>query len=383
MVIKRYKEISSALLGYGDDLRQFDFMAMILTSWHLNNLTVFMTQKRLENGLILILPQSNIIDDSKFRLKESDFSGAYFSDCTLAFIGSSHSGMSIKNLIKRLINRPKAKTNPFYLISPGGINFKVFSSITSKISRIVLVKIDEGTASYITPAQHKRLKNSIDSERKEQRLNYQYFIDVIIDKIRSGYLLLSQLEIIDNLLFRKSNKTISTNTKLAKGLKSYYCKNSSDSPYSNCILFFKDFAILEDERLEDFYIDLFERLSEEGNKVIIKKHPNDTSIFFDEIVEPISSVEIMDYSGSGEQLIADLKPKIVIGGFSTVLFTCPAIFNIKTISYMTYYLNDPMLPKHHRIIMSYFYELFKSLNDNLIFVDGSDGIFNISMLIQV
>lgn len=380
MKIKRFEKISDVLLDYENDLMQFNFIALIYSSWHLNNLTVFMTQRSLKNGLILILPQSNISDESKFRLKESNFINDYYTNCTLAFINSSHSNINIKNLIKRLIFRSKGVLNPFYLISPGGINFKVFSSITTTIKRIVLVIIDEGTASYITPAQHKMLKKSIESGSKTRKIHFRYIVDVIFDKLRSGYLVLSQSEIVDNLLFRKSKESIYTNAQLAKGLESYYRENSRESLFANSILFFKDFALLEDEILVDFYIDIFTQLSVENYKVIVKKHPNDTSNFFDEIIKPLNNVEIIDYSGSGEQLIADLNPKFVIGGFSTVLFTCPSIFNIETISYMTYYLNNPLLPKHHKLIIEYFYKLFKTLNKNLIFIDTIDDLSNISML---
>jgi len=335
MIIKQKEKISDVLSEFGNDLTQFEFMAMIYSTWHLNNLTVFMNERNLKNGLILILPQSNINDSSKFRLKESHFKSSYYTNCILVFINSTYSGLSIKNLIKRLtVNYMKAR-NPFFLVSPGGINFKVYSSISPAI-KLTLVKIDEGTASYITSAQHKLFKKSVGSGVKSSRISPRYLLDVVSDKLKSAYLFLTRSAIVDYLLFQKNKGSFSINTQLAQGLKSYYNENSTDSTYSGIILFFKDFSIVHDEILEDFYLDLFNHLTKGDQKVLIKKHPNDTGKYFDELIEAINNVEIIDYSGSGEQLIADSKPKFVLGGFSTVMFTSPAIFQIKTISFNNY-----------------------------------------------
>lgn len=346
----------------------YEYISLVYTSWHLDNLNVFINEHKLSKGIIIICPQSNINNESRYRLNISNFSDLDYSNCKIYRINNLNITFTIQNIIKRLFVIGK-KSRPLYLINAAGINLKFLSNIPLKYKNIVSVILDEGTGSYISPIKDKVHKRVI-GNKNNHKIYYHYLKDFIHEILKNSILFLLNISIINNLMFRNDGEKLIANETVCGGLFKYYKKNKDSKIQRKSIVLFTDFGVLNDEILPDFYTNLFEHLTSLNIHIYIKKHPNDrNSNTFNEIISKYDNIEILNYKKSGEQLIADFNPEFVVGGFSTVIFTSAPIFKLKSYSYLPIYKELFKLPKPKMEALEFFYKKLHNTDDNLVFIN--------------
>lgn len=367
--IIRKEYISDVFNEIGVKITHYNFIAIVYSSWHLDNLNVFLDHKKLFQGVILIFPQSDIADSSRFRLNESNFTRYEYSKCKIYQVNSVKYDSSLKNLLLRIISF-STSSEPFYLINSAGINLKLFSLIPLTKKKIVCVKIDEGTGSYISNVNY-----NLNKRGGEKGNLLLYYVKAFIrETLKELVIMLLRLKKINFLMFVKHNEMLFPNPIVCEGLYSNYMRYRCCSNRNKSIILFKDDGLLDEHILNSFYNDLFKQLSKLNIPIIVKKHPNDLDIRFDQITKSYSNIEIINYKKGGEQLVADYEPVLIIGGLSTVIFSAASIFKIKTYSYMLMYKNFNELPLFKRDLIDDFYKMFKNSAENLCFIKNFDQI---------
>lgn len=139
------------------------------------------------------------------------------------------------------------------------------------------------------------------------------------------------------------------------------------------IMLFKEFGILSYKDQVCIYDKLFLQLSKLNIIVYVKKHPNDLEIEFDKIIMKYDNIHLLDRSDSGEELVAKYNPILLLGGFSTAIFSSSVIFNIPAMSFMPIYLDLPKIKPVHRDNISFFISAF-SENKMFVFFDSIEDL---------
>ena len=219
-------------------------------------------------------------------------------------------------------------------------------------------------------------KKIIEVSDKESKINK------MISKVKSNLKLslycafnsLSSITFINSNLFVKNKSELSINEYTANSLKSYYNNLESQKNIydEDSILILKDFdkEVLPDDQIIDMYEKMFQLLQLLGNKVYIKKHPNDLNRNFDNLIKKYAFIELLSSKYSAEVIVSKIKPVIVIGGISTSIFTIPAIYGIKTISFMNLYKEYSGLNNRYLERINILYELFNNIPKSLIVVNN-------------
>ena len=55
-----YEDISQLFNKIKANISEIEFISIVCTSWHLDNLTIFLKEKSSQRGRIIVFPKSNI-----------------------------------------------------------------------------------------------------------------------------------------------------------------------------------------------------------------------------------------------------------------------------------------------------------------------------------
>ncbi|MCF8360352.1 MAG: alpha-2,8-polysialyltransferase family protein [Prolixibacteraceae bacterium] len=350
----------------------FDFFSLIVSEWHLDNLNIFLQQENLTRGVIIITPQSNVNNNTRFRLNKSNFTNRDYSNCEIFVLNEPVSQLNLENYLLRFF-RKMHSDNHLFCISPTDVNLKFLSSIPIKYSNINYIIIDEGTGNYRTPFQF-RLNTQFKIKNKIQLYLVTYIKSFFMEFIKRNTIRWTRINVTKKLFFLKTVNGLIPNPQISKCLYKYYIDNKVLNINEPNIILFKDLNAWEDSTLIPFYKELLEYLVSLDINIFIKRHPNDTKDWFEQLITPYEKVKIIDYNRSGEQLIADYKPKCIIGGLSTVIFTSPFIYNINTYSFMLKYKLLERAPLKMKKSIDFYYDQFKNSEPHLTFIENFNQI---------
>jgi hypothetical protein len=351
-------------------LDNYKFVSFIISSWHLDVLYSYVLSNKLCSGIIIVLPQSDVNDLSRFRLSNENFI-VDIANTDVCFIEEPDFKLNILNLIK--YNSIKRKTESIFVFNPGGVNYLILSCLPLYNFNINYVQIDEGTSTYLPDGKKGLLierntdvsvKTSLIRKIKSiLKLSTYYFFNI-----------LSSIKFFNSNLFITVNSKLLINDDIANNLKCYYniFEDNHITYELNSILIIKDFdkEVLPDDRIIEMYEQMFQVLQLLDKKVYIKKHPNDLNQNFDTIMKKYDFIELLTSKYSAEVIVSKIKPVIVIGGISTSIFTIPAIYGIKTISFMNLYKEFSGLNNRYLDRINILYELFNDISNSLKIVDN-------------
>ncbi|NCF42215.1 MAG: hypothetical protein GWP32_04900 [Bacteroidetes bacterium] len=334
-------------------------IAVIVSKWHLSNLEAYLLRSGKQLDLLIISPQSNIMDETRFRITVEDIKkSAYLSNVKLKFekIGFNFF-VFFCNLLRSVFS--KEKTN---IISPGTINTSLIGWERLK-GKPEFTIIDEGTASYVHPKDHLRISRKTGKSLRSINfwvLKLKLLLIKLISKI---------FKINNELLFENKESTFNVNTHIAKSINSVYIeRNSKEDLYNSnqnqrtILLIIDLYDPFGDENyFYSLYKEIISSFQSEG-KVYIKPHPNDLNRY-----RFSPDVGIIDSKKEIESIVPLLQPDIVIGGISTSTFTIPVVFGIKTISLLKIYLKCKNLDKDYRKR----FLTFSQLSSEIVFLPSS------------
>jgi hypothetical protein len=361
--VKSFNKIAGKL----DD---YKFVSFILSSWHLDVLYSYVLSNKLSSGIIIVLPQSDVKDLSRFRLSNENFI-VDIANTDVCFIEESDFKFDIINLIKYTSIKRKAES--IFVFNPGGVNYLTLSCLPLYNYNINYVQIDEGTSTYLPDG-----KKGLLIERNTDvsvKINLIRKIKSIL-KFSTYYYFnaLSSITFFNSNLFITVNSKLLINDDIANNLKCYYnlFEDKHVTYELNSILIIKDFdkEVLPDDQIIEMYEKMFQLLQLLNIKVYIKKHPNDLNRNFDTLMKKYAFIELLSSKYSAEAIVSKIKPVIVIGGISTSIFTIPAIYGIKTISFMNLYKEYSGLNNRYLERINILYELFNDFSSSLIVVDN-------------
>lgn len=347
----------------------YEFLALVFSSWHLDNVIVFLKQNNLKSGVIIVFPQSNF-NQPKSRINESNFINFEFDKCVIYNVKSPSVKYSLRKIFIR-ITILSSFSKAFYFINPAGINLKALSLIPLKYKKIVCIIIDEGIGYYLPPEVF-RINRLSEAKKRSllSNLGLHKARSFVIESLKTHLIKYLKIPTINFSMFSIEKKMMKPRQKVCEGLCNYYESNNIKIISICDVIFFKDFKVIKNEDILYFYYnEIFDYLTNMKKRIIIKKHPNDTDELFDKIIRPYSNIEIFNYQRSGEQLVADLKPKFIIGGLSTVVFTVPFIYDIKSFSYILKYTELRELELSTRKQISFLYNQFRSFDNRILFIN--------------
>ncbi len=333
------------------------FYALIITSWHLDNLIAYIRRNNLAPGSLFVLPQFKKDGIPVYRLTQAqikEYKNSFFTE--VIFNSDPVLPFNIKNLLSYLFIK---KRNSITVISPGGVNYRLISIICKFRYSHKCVIIDEGIGAYLPQKDFEKIKTKSDSSR--------FKITNYLSAIKQNLSKLFINQIIDEKIFQNHGQLV-PRTEVCDSLKTLYISSVSEKNTEKCIMLFKDFEVIEFEEIKILYKELLDMLSMTKLKIYVKKHPNDKDKNFDLLIARYSNAELINDLSSGEFLIAKYKPMCIIGGVSTVLFSAAAIFKTPTYSFMLLYKNYKGISKDRLRIIDWYYLKFNDSLKSFIFM---------------
>jgi hypothetical protein len=339
------------------DLTGINFVATIMTSWQLDNLIAYLRINQLSGGILIVTKAPNV----SYRLSESQVN--IYKKCFehIFFCENRAASYRYSSLCKSLFRK---SSKPLRIIRPHPIpSLRIISLFISPKRKLRYVEIDEGRNSWQASSRAMNL-----AWVKKGRLYKRAQLLKIAAIQLFSFLFIDEKEKATFLL--KTKGKLLPNQPLCRALKAIYGERIEPVESVKTALIFKDYSIVSEEHTKLFFDVLLKSLISTDLKIVIKKHAQDINPDFDEYIKTsYRSIEIVRNTQSGEEMVAIYKPEMIVGGFSTVIFTSALIFHIKTLSYMLLYKG---LKKTHceDKEIERFYENFKndihfpeSLND--------------------
>jgi hypothetical protein len=346
------------------------FISFIITSWHFDNLIAFLLSNNLKNGIVFVRPQSNIKNQTKYRLSKENFIGYEYLFETVYFLHNPHIKLKFLSALRYFYC---SFHNSIYLIVPSTrVSVRIISSLLYLKLSLNNVIIDEGLGCYLPYNNFISYGNTGRIKRIINSFIYSILKKIIVDRYCNS---------IHDFCFFYSNSEnkLLCNNIVSSALKSIYIKRYHEMCLNhtndeNTILILKDFNIVNADIDLIIYSNLFEYLTNKNCRIYIKKHPNDINLKFDSFVEGYSNVKLIDSGKSAEELIPIYTPKLLIGGYTTALFSSANIFEIKSISFMMIYLNYAGVNEIIKENISFFKRKFE-YNDYLTFPSSYNELF--------
>jgi hypothetical protein len=346
------------------DYTQHDtFIAAIITSWHLDNLIAYLnTYEPGKKGILIILPQFRNSEKLIFRLEKEqikNFEETYFTEVIF------HSDTKFSfNFLWPFLYLFKQKKESLKIISPGNINFRLLSNLCRLHKKHEYIIIDEGIGAYLPGKDFEIIKTKSEGEKKTR--NFYKLKNLLISKYTNS---------IENFkIFHPVADKLVPNKPILNALEKYYQTQAHESSHTKLIVLFKDFGVIDFQHTKELYRYFFDFIKANKFTLIIKKHPNDIDRNFDDFVSAYPNITVIQNLISGEQLVANCRPDSIIGGFSTVLFSSAAIFNIRTLSFMLLYKQMDGISDEHKRIIDWFYSRFDQQLKSMKFVSTKEEI---------
>jgi hypothetical protein len=344
------------------------FFAYIVTSWHLDNLIAYLLLSKLKGGVVIIRPQSNIKNDTRFRLTEDNFIDYEYLFDKVYFLNSVYIKIDIFALIIHFLSFPRKDS---YLIVPDTrLSIRALSSLLYLHLSFNYILIDEGLGSYLPYENFLFYGKSSYLKQKIKNILYLLFIKPIIKK--------SCNIICDFRFYNLEQDKLICNNAISMMLNKIYTNRGNNTSrikqYEKNILIFKDFGVVDQNIDFDIYSHVLDYLQNTAYHIYIKRHPNDMDKLFENFLIKYSNVTLLYTKKSGEELVAIYSPNIIIGGYTTVLFSSVNIFNVHAISFMKIYLTFSNLNRTVRQNINFFISKFDN-NTILMFPSGFDEFF--------
>ncbi|MDR1021814.1 MAG: alpha-2,8-polysialyltransferase family protein [Prevotellaceae bacterium] len=330
------------------DLASINFVAIIMTSWHLDNLIAYLRINQLFEGILIVSKLPSV----DYRLYENQVN-IYKKHFKHIFFCENHTASyNYRNLCKSLFRK---SNKSFRIIRPHPTpSLRVISLFISPKRKLTYVETDEGRFSWMASSQalnlawgkkswlHKRI-------RLLQIAIIQLFSSILIDEKEKETFLL------------KTKDKLLPNQPICCALKEIYSERVEPVENAKTVLIFKDNLIVSEENTKQIFDVLLKSLINNNLKIIIKKHPGDINSDFDDYIKAnYQHVEIIRNIQSGEEMVAMYKPEMIVGGSSTVIFSSALIFHVKTLSYMLLYKGLEKIDCEDKEIER-FYENFKEI----------------------
>jgi hypothetical protein len=346
------------------------FFAFIVSSWHLDNLIAYLLLNKLKGGIVIIRPQSNIKDDTRFRITEDNFVEYECLFDKVYFLNSVYIKIDIFAIIIHFLSSPRKES---YLIVPDTrLSIRVLSSLLYLHLSFNYILIDEGLGSYLPYENFLSYGNSSYFKQKIKNILYLLFIKPIIKK--------SCNTICDFRFYNLEKDKLICNNAVSMTLNKIYTNKDNNvsriKQYEKNILIFKDFGVVDQNIDFDIYFRILDFFQNTAYHIYIKRHPNDMDKHFENFLSRYSNVTLLSTKKSGEKLVAIYSPNIIIGGYTTVLFSSANIFNIHAISFMRIYLAFNSLNRTVRQNINFFINKFDN-NTILMFPYDFDEFFGL------
>jgi hypothetical protein len=308
------------------------FFAYIVSSWHLDNLIAYLLLSKLKGGVVIIRPQSNIKNETRFRLTEDNFIGYEYLFDKVYFLNLAYIKIDIFAIIIHFLSFPRK--NSYLIVPDTRLSIRVLSSLLYLRLSFNYILIDEGLGSYLPYENFLSYGNSSYFKQRIKNILYLLFIKSIIKK--------SCNTICDSRFYNLEKDKLICNNAISRMLNKIYMDKSNNTSrikqFEKNILIFKDFGIVDQNIDFDIYSRVLDYLQDTAYHIYIKRHPNDTDKCFENFLSRYSNVTLLCTRKSGEELVAIYSPNIIIGGYTTVLFSSANIFNVHAISFMKIYL---------------------------------------------
>jgi hypothetical protein len=224
-------------------------------------------------------------------------------------------------------------------------------------SAVKNIIIDEGLGCYLPYENFVSYGNINPNKRKINNFIYLLLKDLIVNRYCKG--------VYNFCLFHENyNGQLICNNPLSLALKSIYTDrcHKIDRQENEAIIIYKDFGVVDFAIDLDIYSRLLGFLQHEKYLIYIKKHPNDINPDFDIFLRQYQNVRLLDNKKSAEEIVSIYTPKILIGGYTTALFSSANIFQIKSISFMMMYISRAEVPAIIKTNISFFRTRLNSNN---------------------
>lgn len=337
-------------------IHEISFISFVISTWHFDNLIAYLNCNNITNGILIVAPQNDVKDSSKFRLHQENFEPyASFFYKIIFFNSKLNLSFDVYSALSSLIPRRK-KTLLF--INPGRPYLKLILSLHISNRSINFVSIDEGLGTYVPSSEFNEFNMSF-TKKISKQISHK-FVDILTSCIVKHF--------YDFHFYIKNSKIniLIPNSKVCNMLYNIYTeRNPQIIRIQKVILIFKDFEFINSEFSSNLFSEILSLLSTYNLKIIIKKHPNDIQPAFNDFIGTFQNAEIINTNKSGEELVAVIRPDFIIGGFSTVAFSSSFIYNCRVVSYMLLYKNTRLPPVMESQIDFFFHNF--NYNENLKF----------------
>jgi hypothetical protein len=351
-----------------DFSRSTPFFAYIVSSWHLDNLIAYLLLNKLKGGVVIIQPQSNIKNDTRFRLTEDKFARYEYLFNKIYFLNTAYIKIDLFSIIARCFF---VKKSCAYLIVPDSrLSIRVLSSLLYLNLTFNYILIDEGLGCYLPYENFLSYGNTNHFKQKINNIVYMLFVKPIIKKICNT--------VCDFRFYKLKNDKLVCNNTISVILNNIYKDRNRSKRMENGknILIFKDFGVVDTSIIAYVYSHILNYFQKTEYHIYIKRHPNDVDEQFESFLNTYNNVTLLNTEQSGEELMSIYFPMVILGGYTTVLFSSANIFNVSAISFMKIYLNFNNIDKIVKKNIDFFIEKFTG-NAVLMFPSSFEELFDL------
>lgn len=343
-------------------LDDVDFLACVLTSWQFDNLCAYLSQNRIGKGFLVVEPVP-FSDQPKYRLTESQVGCYKHLFEKIFFCKTRKAPYDFCSLTTFAFSRKN--NHPITILRPlRNQSLRLLSNVTKIKRKIRYISLDEGVSSYYS------LFDSLKLIYKSPTKTIWKWVEQNLFNLVGG-MFIDEME--DYGLFKKSSNGLIPNPSVCSALRDLYERRMADEKSNNLsVILFKDYNVVPDSYSIDVFRRILSTLSSFDVNIIIKKHPSDIESLFDNaLLQDFPHVKIINSVVGGEELMAVYCPLLIIGGYSTVVFTSSLIFQTPAISYAPMYVHDDTISVSLRKNIQYF---AKQLENSIAFCDNFETI---------
>jgi len=319
---------------------KFDFAAISISGWHLSVVYSYLLSINKEiNGIIFI--NSNRITEEMLV----DIDGI---NITYIDINKLTYNKRLKYLFFLFFSQNKINGKDFWLLTPYGYNLSFFAEMRKlfKNKNIHIIKFDEGIGSYLSELDFNMFGNQNSRQNIIKKIKIKIKLKVkkfLINKLKNN-----MYDLNDFFLFNKTKNGLVENQETLRYLREFYKEyaNYTLNYKKNQILIFKDYdsGRIKKKDIILFYEQLISLLSSYNKTIYIKKHPYDNESTFNETMNKIDNVELIENSLDAEMIFSYLEPEMTFGGVSTCCFSIPIIFNTPVYNFSNLYKKYEIVP---------------------------------------
>ncbi len=330
---------------------EISFVGVVISTWHFDNLIACITHHQLSGGILVIRPQQ-VKGEAVYRLNK-EYLERYGSLFKKIVYFDGEIKFHFRDMLAYMAGRKKQR--PLYLIIPSvrpGI--RVISSVLFLKRPLKHIIIDEGTSSYLS-------YSNFTFAKAEKQCKIKVYLNHSLYQLISGLTFRHIYNDVEGFtLFDRDpvTHTLTCNETVAQALEKIYIDKCGKREFTPCIFIFKDFTILDRQADLHLYRHLLDYLDGKGIPVYFKKHPNDRDGEFDRLIQGYRNVRLLPGHFSAEELIPRYNPMLLLGGYTTALFSTSNIFRTRAICFMNIYPDNYAIKEVNRDNIARFHRYF-------------------------